>query len=335
MRQEAEARAWAFAMLQSDPEARAKAKARVGEPAEPIVVAITPKLARDGGTQAWNTPCEACEGSGELDAKPSSLCPWCGGSGSQRVELEVPFGVAHGSVHESVQVAIGGARATARVRFIMDPPPPPTRWLPDPTPPQRSHWLRVVVVAVGLICTLALVAWGWNMTGTRAEAPETQGDPSRAPSQSATPSQPPILTYSRYGNERFGFAVDVPFDWVADPESDSGDGIVHRSPDGQGALTVFGANNLDDDSVETASDASQQAIIRDGGQITYADESGDYFTISGYTADGHIFYTREWVGPGSSNTLTWTYPAEQKEQYDDLVNHVVESFAPGDLETPH
>ena len=192
-----------------------------------------------------------------------------------------------------------------------------------------------MVAALGLFCALALVGWGWNMTGTRAEAPETQGDPSRAPSQSATPTQPPVLTYSRYGNERFGFAVDVPLDWVAGPESGSGDGVVHRSPDGLGALTAFGANNLDDDSVETASEASQQAIIRDDGLITYAAADGDYFTISGYTADGEIFYTREWVGPGSRNTLTWTYPAEQKEQYDDLVNHVVESFTPGDLESPH
>lgn len=336
-RQEAEARAWAFAMLQSDPEARAKAKARVGEPTAPVDVAITPKMARDGGIQSWNTPCEACEGSGDLDAKPSSLCPWCGGSGSQRVELEVPVGAAHGSVHESIQVAIGGARATARVRFIMDPPPPPTRWLPDPATKQPSRGTRLIVAALGLFCALALVAWGWNMTGTHAEAPQTQGDPSRAPSQSATPSQSAVLTYSRYGNDRFGFAVDVPIDWVADPESGSGDGVVHRSPDGLGELTVFGANNLDDDSVEAASEASQQAIIRDGGRITYAAAAtaGDYFTISGYDADGDIFYTREWVGPGSSNTLTWTYPTDQKQKYDDLVNHVVESFTQGDLEFAH
>ena len=157
---------------------------------------------------------------------------------------------------------------------MLDPPPPAPRFLPEPAPAQTSRWVRVVVVTVGLIGALVLVAWGWGVARTTAEDPQTStGEPSVSPSPRATANSPsPEMTYSRYDNERFGFAVDVPIDWVADPESGSGDGIVHRSPDGLGSLTVFGANNLDGDSVETASDTAQQAINDDEGDITYADD---------------------------------------------------------------
>ena len=322
--------------------------------------APTPKtvLAHGGVVDLEIAYCQPCKGSGQLMHEGRVIdCSTCGRTGfteqSPGISVAVPPGLSKESVITypgmGAKSREGGQSGDLVVLYVAvpDPSTSPTSSNPDPgegvaAPPQRR--VRLVAVALGLIGVLALAAWVWRVAG----APEGGSGLSGAPATpSATPSAPAITfidpattppaatVYTRYANARFGFAVDILPGWTAGPEADSGDGIVHYSPDGLGVLTVYGANNLDGESLEARSDAFQQGIVDDGGRVTFTAQSGDHFTVSGYDADGDIFYTREWVGPGSSNTLTWTYPAAQKEQYDDLVNHVVESFTPGDLESVH
>ena len=58
--------------------------------------------------------------------------------------------------------------------------------------------------------------------------------------------------------------------------------------------------------------------------------------MSGYTNNGRtIVYQRDVVGPGSIDTLYWSYPANQKAQLDAAVTQTALTFQPGDVTTAH
>jgi len=58
--------------------------------------------------------------------------------------------------------------------------------------------------------------------------------------------------------------------------------------------------------------------------------------VSGYKDNGQtIVYERDMVGPGSIDTLYWSYPVVQKAQWDAAVTLTAHAFRPGDLSTGH
>jgi len=48
-----------------------------------------------------------------------------------------------------------------------------------------------------------------------------------------------------------------------------------------------------------------------------------------------IVYQRDVVGPGSIDTLYWSYPASQKAQWDSAVTLTALTFQPGNVTTVH
>ncbi len=332
--------------------------------ADPLEVTIAPRTAREGGEVHFEAPCGACGGTGSPPQRGDAVCHWCGGSGSYHSRLAVPSGVANGAVVGPMLVIIGGGQQSRHVRFTIDPPPSgepplettmPTRPVtpggtaqaaapsPNSGPSAAPHATsttyrtgrgRTVLV---LLAVLAVVGGGWALVRAQTDSSAEPAGP--GPSVSATqdpsppPAQAPVTSYERYANERFGFALDVPANWMSEP--DSGDGVLLRSPDQSGELRAFGSNNVSGLSVTQALETSQQELLDAGSTLSFAAATDEYLTVSGYTADGEIFYERRWVGPGSINAVGWTYPKAQKEAYDDPVNHVVESFVPGDLNVAH
>jgi hypothetical protein len=59
-------------------------------------------------------------------------------------------------------------------------------------------------------------------------------------------------------------------------------------------------------------------------------------TVSGYKDNGQtIVYERDVVGRGAIDTLYWSYPANQKGQWDAAVTRTALTFRPGDVTTAH
>jgi len=158
---------------------------------------------------------------------------------------------------------------------------------------------------------------------TTASSPGSSLPPSPSPGSqgNATPG------YNGYANPRYGFTTLWPSSFRAQPPPEDGDGQAWTSPDGQVQLSAYGANNVLNYSPEQdeAADASALSVV-------YSNISGDIVTVSGYENNGRtIVYQRDVVGSGSIDTLYWSYPANQKAQWNATVTLTALTFQPGNM----
>jgi hypothetical protein len=122
-----------------------------------------------------------------------------------------------------------------------------------------------------------------------------------------------------------------PSSFRAQPPPEDGDGQAWTSPDGQVLLTAYGTNNVLNYSPEQDEAADARLL-----SVVYVNISGDIVTVSGYTNNGRtIVYQRDVVGPGSIDTLYWSYPVNQKAQLDAAVTQTALTFQPGNVTTSH
>ena len=122
-----------------------------------------------------------------------------------------------------------------------------------------------------------------------------------------------------------------PSSFRAQPPPENGDGQTWTSPDGQALLAVYGTDNVL--GYSPAQDEAADARLL---SVAYVDISGDIVTVSGYKNGGHtIVYQRDVVGPGSIDTLYWSYPADQKAQWNAAVTRTAQTFQPGNVTAPH
>ena len=150
-----------------------------------------------------------------------------------------------------------------------------------------------------------------------------------SPSPSSRGNAPP--GYNAYANPRYGFTALWPSSFRAQPPPEDGDGQDWTSPDGQVLLAAYGTNNVLNYSPEQdeAADARLMSVV-------YVNISGDIVTVSGYTNNGRtVVYQRDVVGPGSIDTLYWSYPVNQKAQLDAAVTQTALTFQPGNVTTSH
>jgi len=137
--------------------------------------------------------------------------------------------------------------------------------------------------------------------------------------------------YNKYANSRYGFTTLWPSSFRAQPPPEDGDGQAWTSPDGQVQLAAYGTNNVFNYSPEQdeAADASLLSVV-------YANINGDIVTVSGYKNNGRtIVYQRDVVGSGSIDTLYWSYPTNQKAQWNAAVTLTAQAFQPGNVTTAH
>lgn len=142
-------------------------------------------------------------------------------------------------------------------------------------------------------------------------------------------SAPAAVTWKTYSNPRYGFRVDVPSTFEAQPAPANGDGAAWRSTDGAAELRVWGSNVVDPRDLTTA----YKRALRQG-TVTYKKFSGSWFAVSGISG-GQVFYEKQFGGAGCMNAVRFTYPAAQKKRYDPMVTHVEASFAAGPLTQSH
>jgi hypothetical protein len=157
----------------------------------------------------------------------------------------------------------------------------------------------------------------------------------------ASQQTPAPNAYVRRRNARFGFSFEIPASFLSMGTPADGDGFVYRSPDGQAEVVAFGEiNNLENNqgastSVRQAYEKELATLRSAGDSITYQALVGNAITFSGITSNREIYFTRIVWGPGSLNTLDWSYPRSQQGQLNGAVENSVATFQSGDLSSSH
>src|SRR5258705_124859 len=130
--------------------------------------------------------------------------------------------------------------------------------------------------------------------------------------------------WSVYSNERFGYAIEVPPDFVPQPEADNGDGRVFRTP--TASLTVFGSNVVEAD-FEASVRQRQAYLVDDGWAITYQVTTPRSASYSGKNG-AHIMYARMIALCGGTQFAMFEleYFAADLERFDPVVDRLVRKF---------
>lgn len=135
-------------------------------------------------------------------------------------------------------------------------------------------------------------------------------------------------TYQTYRNGRFGFRIDYPKSFVQKEPPANGDGLSFTSPDGKAELTASGGNNYGTNLTGYYSDAMREV----DGELGYHAKGGTWFVLTWKRGD-ILVYRKVFVGAGSVNSFTFTFPESQKLEYEMIVTKVEKSFHHGEFES--
>lgn len=158
---------------------------------------------------------------------------------------------------------------------------------------------------------------------------ETPGPTIHADTEGFTQSRlnPGFQTYT---NSRYGFRIDYPESFISQQPPENGDGLTLKSEDGKAELSVSGMNSAG----FTLKDEFDRAVKDVHGELGYNRMGSTWFVVT-WTDGDSMGYTKEFVGPASQNSFTFTFPVDQRPQYDSIVTRIEKSFKPGDLESSH
>ena len=131
--------------------------------------------------------------------------------------------------------------------------------------------------------------------------------------------------WTTYANPRFGAAADYPAELftVRDRPPENGDGQTFHTADNRAALSVFGTNNVEEDSP-----GSYVGKYFKGPEVTYKHVTRRYFVVSG-ARNGEIFYQRcnfPAAADGAIVCVNLTYPEREKAQWDAIVTRISKSL---------
>lgn len=97
-------------------------------------------------------------------------------------------------------------------------------------------------------------------------------------------------------------------------------------------MEIVGSNSLDAIGIEEIHRTAVASARADGGQVTYetsvASSGGGVARsiVSGYRADGTVFYDAQWVGSGRVVAMRWSYPRSSADAADEWVTESVNSL---------
>ncbi len=142
-----------------------------------------------------------------------------------------------------------------------------------------------------------------------------------APDTSAPGSNAASTASLQYVNERFGFTVDIPSNFVPQGESDNGDGQVFAASGHRAEIRAWGSNLIKPDIRCSASSMFAEELP----QPTYEHSRDGTSVVSG-NIGSDIFYAKVIRTADRCLGLTITYPVSDKAAYDPTVSSVAASF---------
>ncbi|MBV9959748.1 MAG: hypothetical protein JO360_15090 [Acidobacteria bacterium] len=149
-----------------------------------------------------------------------------------------------------------------------------------------------------------------------------------APNTPVEPAHALQVTYRTYSNARYDYSIAYPVGLLLPQgESDNGDGQKFLSDDGRAKMTVFGAQNLDNESTQSAYKKMQLMFgAANGSEVTYKVIKGNWFVVSGRHGND-IFYAKTVHRGRTLITFILSYPAEERQTFDPIAEHIAQSFS--------
>jgi len=145
-----------------------------------------------------------------------------------------------------------------------------------------------------------------------------------------TSAQPAHAEWRTYENPRFGFAFTYPAHIFTPGQApENGDGLSFYAPDEEAVISVWGSYNaLDHRPKSYFAWARDEVGVVDN--ITYKRLTKNWLVISGYK--GNMVYYEKTIFSCNFQRMTSvsiTYPASHKKDYDGMVGKITKSLDPG------
>ncbi len=130
-----------------------------------------------------------------------------------------------------------------------------------------------------------------------------------------------------YCNARFGFCVDVPAPLKSAGEGENGDGSKFYVPGKAVEVIASASHYVADDAPQQWLQQQKKEMHKKRGQrITFEQLKKDRYTVSGYLADGDIFYHAWRIENDIVYSLYFAYPRQEKTRMNAVVEQMVKSW---------
>ena len=132
-----------------------------------------------------------------------------------------------------------------------------------------------------------------------------------------------------YVNERYGYQIAYPANFVAHGVSDAGDGQTFSSPNNDATLFVFTSRCLKGESATPYDYISMHDREQKAGKlaVTYNRYGKNFAVVSG-TIGSRIFYRKLLILDEWCTQFSFEYERSRKERYDPITVGIASSFKP-------
>jgi hypothetical protein len=133
--------------------------------------------------------------------------------------------------------------------------------------------------------------------------------------------------YKTYVNERYGYLISYPADFLPQGVSDSGDGQVFLSPTSDAELRVFAGSCVDGINSTPVEYVAGYEKEQKAKRLTISyQRRGKHFAVVSGHKKGRIFYDKILAKEGWCTEFTFEYDERQAAKYGEVTNHLASSF---------
>lgn len=182
--------------------------------------------------------------------------------------------------------------------------------------------LMVIILMMSLSCKNESVV---DVVETIEQATESNENEMEK-SESVADNQQIKDEFIEYCNDRFGFCLNYPSDFIPQPEPQNGDGRTFLSEDGQVKILTWG--NLYDSEFNSLETAYEYAIDTSKGQVVECQvRKNNFFVVSG-EEEGAVFYQKTIQKQEFGDILSFyiRYPKEESERFDAYCEKIFKEF---------
>lgn len=137
--------------------------------------------------------------------------------------------------------------------------------------------------------------------------------------------------FNTYNNLKYGFKIDYPRDFVMLSDDMNGSGASFLSKDKLIKLTVYGFNNVPYEPIEMLYKKDLSVI---DGDVKHKYINKQWYEIT-WIKNHIVYYRKVYVGTEALNSIIFSYPENSLKINNSILDNLLKSFKPGNLESSH